>query len=180
MPEINLLPEEERKEVAQAKLKRKIAIYSFAALVITIVISFMIFGYWLTLKRTDDRLSLQISNLTSQIQQLSNVENLARTLKTKLAAISGISQKSQNFENLLSDVAQITPPGVTLSDLTVSDQNLITLAGTANSAPEFSGFVTTILKPGVTAADFSNVTVESLTRDDAGIYKFTISAKLKR
>lgn len=179
MAEINLLPEEERKQVETKKVKQKVRKYSSLALIATIIVSVFVFAFWVVLVQQDRQLTTKIDDLSSQIKNLSNVESLARVLKNKLSSIVSISAKSQNFEDLLNNVSQIIPAGVTLSDLTVSDQGLITLTGTAVSASEFSSLVTTLSHQDASRANFTTVTVESLTRDDKGIYKFAISAKLK-
>lgn len=179
MPEINLLPEVERREISTKRLKTRVTVLSVTALVFTILVSIVVFGFWAILVRQEKQLGVKIGSLEQQIQSLANVETLARVLKNKLSQVLIITGKLTNFEKVLTDVSQVTPAGVTLSDLTVSDQNLITLTGSAISASEFSTLVSTLLRQDVGGVNFANVAVESISRDDKGIYKFTISAKLK-
>lgn len=179
MPEINLLPEEEIKEATAKATRNKVTVYSMLTLAVAVAVSAVVFGYWLVLVRTDSQLTSQIGKLSSQIQSLGNVETLARVLKSKLSAIVTIRARSENYEGFLADVASLTPPGVTLSDLTVSDEKLVTITGTAATATDFSNLVTTLLAHETAKIRFSGVTVESLARDDKGEYQFTFSAKLK-
>lgn len=178
MVDINLLPVEEVREVEAKRLQKKVRTYSIIAIVLTILVTVGVFGYWLYLVRQDEQLGKKINNLTSQIENLKEVESLFRVVKNKLSAIVGISAKTQNFEVILDEVAKITPQGVSLTDLTVKETNSITLKGSAVSASEFSSLVSNLLARDNPASKFSAVTVESLTRDDSGVYQFAISAKI--
>ena len=179
MTEINLLPEEERKEVAAKRLKSRVIVFSIGAVILAALISIAVFGYWGVLIAQEKQLGDKISKLEQQIEGLKTIEGLARVLKNKLAAIVVISGKTQNFDKILGDITQVIPQGVTLSDLTVSDKSVVTLTGNAVSATEFSNLVTALLRQDAGGANFSDVAVESVSRDDKGIYKFSVSAKLK-
>ena len=177
MPEINLLPEEERKQAASQQLRKKLNRYSIGVLLIAVLVSAAVFGYWAQLLRTDRQLSGKIEDLSQDLQRLSNVENLARILKAKLSTIVAISGKTQNYESLMNDISQLIPSQVALSGVTVSDKGLITLTGNAVAAGEFSNLMASFLKRD---SKFTGVTVESLNRDDKGVYKFVVSVKLKK
>lgn len=177
MPEINLLPEEEKKQAASAQLRQKLTRYSIGVLLIAVLVSVVVFGYWAQLLQTDHQLSGKIDDLSQDLKRLSNVENLVRSLKAKLSAITAISAKTQNYESLMNDISQLIPSGVALSGATVSDKGLIALTGTGANAGEFSNLMASFLKQD---SKFTGVTVESLNRDDKGVYKFVVSAKLKK
>lgn len=179
MPEINLLPEEERKQVAAKKLRRRLTIYSVAAIVICAVIAVVVFSFWTMLTREEKQLTESITGFEKQIENLQNVETLARVLKSKLLAIITTSKQATDFDKILTNITQTIPSGVTLSDLTISEQNQIKFSGSAISSSEFSNLVLALLRSNVGKANFSSVSVESVTRDDKGLYKFAIAVKLK-
>lgn len=179
MAEINLLPEQERKAVAVKRLKNRVTIFSVVSLILAALLSIAVFGYWGVLIAQEKQLGDKLSKLEQQIEGLKTVEGLARVLKNKLAALTVISGKLTNFDKVLTDITQVVPAGVTFSDLTVSDKGILTLTGNAATATEFSNLVTALLHQDAGGANFSDVAVESLSRDEKGIYKFSISAKLK-
>lgn len=178
MAEINLLPEEERAKIVREVVKKKFNFFNIGALILITAATIVVFGYWGLVSRTNSKLNQDITQREATISNFAEVETLARLLKNKAAGLVSIFSAQADFGKMLETVATFVPSGVVLSDLTVSEAGKLTLSGEAISSAEFSSLLNAFVDPNLGGRLVSAVSVESLSRDEAGIYKFSISSTL--
>ena len=176
MADINLLPAEERNartfEVAQGKLTLVSAIF----LIVTAVFTMGTLGFFVTLTTQRSQLLSQIEEASARINSLKSAEELVVVTKGKVSTASKILSARVNFAGFFEKLAVLVPQGVYFSDVRFTGSR-ISLVGKAKTSSDISGFVGTLVSPAGSQI-VSNVSVDSLSSDESGVYSFSMSAQL--
>jgi len=135
MIKLNLLPPEEKNWLRLNQIQRWIIFYGSAILSSFIIFVALLTVIWLSL-------SIQLKNTStnfSAIQQglpgqsIKTQQNLIDELNAELNRISQLEKNRQDYSKILISLAGMMPAGTRLEELTIGEQNKITIAGHAQA-----------------------------------------------
>jgi len=135
----------------------------------------VIIFYWTFLKNQYQEIITQIDTKKSQITQLKKKELLQVLLKQQLSSLNSLFlSKRGEFPRLLSFFLQLSSDEISIGNIKISSSRQINVEVTANSALSFSRFLEKITNPE-NFEKFSEIKLESLTRQKEGGYSFSLS-----
>lgn len=176
MPDINLLPEEERSAESFETLRRRLLYGSIGALAVTGVLTLFVLIYYSVLDGKRNKLVDSITASGSQIESLKASEELEVVTKDKLADASKILGARLNIVDFFTKFSQLVPQNLSFSDVKLSSGKLVA-SGKAKSSNDMAGFVSQLVSAkGVELV--SNVSVDSLSSDENGAYSFVINMQV--
>lgn len=176
MPDINLLPEEERSAESFENFRRKLLIFSVAVLLTTGVITLALLVYYSALTSTKSKLITRIEASTQEIESLKVVEELIVVTKEKASSADKILSARLNVSDYLKEFSTMVPLGLYFSDLKVSGGKL-SASGRARNSNEVAGFISGLLSARGSRI-VSNVNVDSLSSIEGGAYSFSVNMQV--
>ena len=176
MADINLLPAEERAARSFEAAQGKLSLVSTIFLIVTAVFTLGTLGFFVTLTTQRSQLLSQIEDASARINSLKAVEELVVVTKGKVSTASKIFSARVDFAGFFEKLSNLVPQGVYFSDVRFSG-NRISLVGKAKSSGDVAGFVSALVSAQGSQI-VSNVSVESLSSDEAGAYSFSMTAQL--
>ncbi len=142
--QINLLPKE---KINETTLGRSLNWFlnTFRIMVIVVelcVVSAFLSRFWLDAKNTD--LSEEMRQKEAQIKAMKPTEDKMRELQAKVQAINQILSANQlTPSQLISEVAQKTPPGTVLYSITITKED-VNLTGFSTDEIKINQFLTNL------------------------------------
>ena len=117
---INLLPPPIKDEIGYAKLNAWIIRYLKLVLMVAIILGGAFSTTYIYLQHRITNIKSQIATKQVQIDQYASLEAKAKQANSRLTAIQTISTQKTHFSTLLSDLAKVTPQGVTIQSITLT------------------------------------------------------------
>jgi Tfp pilus assembly protein PilN len=117
---INLLPPPVKEEIGYAKLNAWILKYLKLVVVVAIILAGAFGTTYFYLQHRITNIKSQIASKQEQIGQYASLEAKAKQADSRLTAIQTISAQKTHFSTLLSDLAKVTPQGVSIQSLTLT------------------------------------------------------------
>ncbi|GEM_PF-3125266 len=176
MPDINLLPVEEKAQESFNKVQKKLSVISVAFLAVVAVFTVITLLFFTTLSGARAQLIGKIEASSGQINDLKANEELFVVVKSKAEAADSILGSRIKHPEVFSKFSQLVPQGVYFSDMKFTDTK-ISFSGKARSSADIAGLVSSFLSPEGSKV-VSSVSVESLSSDETGVYVFAMSAQL--
>jgi len=175
MPDINLVPVQERVTERFESLKKRLSVGSAILLVLTAVFTLGVLVFFTTQvsKRTQflDQVEESVQTINSYRQQ----EELLVVVKDKVGLAEQVLGQRAEYHQTFADFAKLVPQGVYFTDIKFA-QDKISLNGKAKTAAEIAGLVSSLLSPeGLKIV--SNVTIDTLAADETGEYTFSMQAQ---
>lgn len=176
MADINLLPQEEKAAETFDLFRRRLTLASVLILFGTAVFTLVTLTMFTSFKSRRSGLIERVDEGSRQVNNLKANEELAVVVKKKAAAASVIIGSRTDTPTIFDKFAQLIPQGVYFTDLRFSEGKLV-MSGKAKSTADISGFIGAVTSASG-AEVVSNVTVDSLSADEQGVYSFVMSAEL--
>jgi len=176
MADINLLPSEERQTERLQFVRKKILLASIIVLVLTAIATLATLGFFTSLVSKRTALVDQIDKSSSVVNDNKASEELIVVVKGKMSAAEKILSSRDNPADTLTKLSGRVPQGVYFTDIRLSSGKLV-ISGKAKSSAEMAGFVSSLVSEEGTKF-VSEVTVDSLSADESGVYSFVVTLLL--
>src|SRR3972149_5321650 len=175
MPDINLVPQEEKATESFESLKKRLSIGSAVLLVLTAVFTLGVLVFFTTQvsKRTD--FLAQVEENVQTINSYRQQEELLVVVKDKVGLAEQVLGQRAEYHQTFADFAKLVPQGVYFTDIKFA-QGKIILNGRAKTSAEVAGLVSSLLSAEGSKI-VSNVSIETLVADETGTYIFSMQAQ---
>lgn len=174
---INLLPLQNKRQLAAARTNTVLAHY-FLLTILALLLLAVVFGYGVVTTLEQKAVAdLQKSEADQAALQFATTRQLAADFTKDLAVAKTILGGDVRFSKIITDIAQVIPAGVILSDLSldaVTQQNSpITINARAKSYEQAVDLKNSLEKSDV----FENVSLVSATKslEEGGGYSIVVS-----
>lgn len=175
MPDINLVPQEERVTERFESLKRRLSATSVVLLVLTAVLTLGVLVFFTTQVSKRTQLLSEVGESAQAINSYKSAEELLVVTKDKVGLSEKVFGQRQEYNQTFDDFAKLVPQGVYFTDIKFSEGK-ITLNGKAKSSAEVAGLVSSLLSAEGSKI-VSNITLDTLTADETGAYTFSMQAQ---
>lgn len=179
--QLNLLPDV-KSQYIKAERNRNLAI-GISLIVLSICAGVLILIY-ASLGAQNLALNNSDKKIDEKSQELKNIKDIEKmlTVQAQLNSLDGLHNAKPVNSRAFAYIAQVTPPNVQISDLTINHtDNTMVITGTTNNLESVNKFVDTLKftnykLPGSEQVlpAFSKVTLSSFSRNDQGA-TFTIN-----
>ena len=177
--DINLLPDITLQEEKQEKIRKLLTLISMSILVIGMVATVIVFAIQITMDKQLTTINNTNTDLVTDILSFSALELDQRDLVSKLEAIKFIRDASKNYKIVLQTLEDNSPPGVSPTNITITQDDIMTFTGTVNSTTTLHEFIERLLTVQKSEKPFFNdIAISSLTRSETGEYQFAISCRV--
>lgn len=176
MADINLLPEEEKSQEKFLVVSRRLQMASVGFLVLTALLTVLTLVLYTTFSSRSAQLVGEIEDVSSRIASLKAQEELLVVVKDKASVSLDLLAARVEFANFFNKLANLVPQGVFFTDVRFLSGKAV-FSGKAQTSADVAGLVST-LSSARGAEIVSDVAVDALSSDEAGIFSFVISAKL--
>lgn len=171
MADINLIPQEVKKEQAKKQVLKSTTALSIVMLVIMVLITGFFFLRNLNTKNQIKDLDTAISKLRTDINTMSDVEIVARNLDAKYSTIKGIMSNRDYYDILMSEFKARIPNNVSIDTFATGRGNTINVSGIGSDYIAIAKFVQNLsddkyegATPGLEGI-FTDVTLNSVNLD---------------
>lgn len=176
MPDINLLPEEERSAEGFENLRKKLLFGSIGALLVTGVVTVAVLFYYAALNAQKDKLISRVEISGGEIESMKAQEELIVVTKDKASAAGKILESRNNMSDFFVKFGKLVPQSLYFSDLRISGSKF-TASGRARTSNDVAGFVSALVSASG-AELVSNISIDSLSSDENGNYTFVVNMSL--
>ena len=175
MPDINLVPVQERATERFESLKKRLSMGSAILLVLTAVFTLGVLGFFTTQVSKRTQLFTQVEESAQTINNYRSQEEFLVVVKDKAGLAEQVLAERTDYYQTFNGFAKLVPQGVYFTDIKFSAGKII-MNGKAKSSAEVAGLVSSLLTADG-AKIVSNITIDSLTADETGTYTFSIAAQ---
>lgn len=176
MSEINLLPQEQRTAQNFGSLYKKLLFAAISLLLLTAVATIGILAIFSVLSARRSLLVTQVEQGTAAIDNFKPVEELQVVIKQKVTVVDKILTARTKLGETFQTLVQLVPQGVFFTDMRFSGTK-VSISGRAKTSGNVAGFVSQLVS-AKGAGILTNVSVDSLSSDDTGVYAFVLTAQL--
>ncbi len=176
MPDINLLPVEDKGSEAAEGIRKKLTLFS--ALVLVLVAAFGVVTLVMFTRYASGRAKIEneIESSTAEINSLKDTEALVVVTKDKASVAEKVLSGRSDQVNVFSQFAQLVPQNVYFTDIKFTGAKA-TFSGKAKTSADIAGFISSLASDSGSKI-ISNVNIDSLSSDQDGVYTFSISSQL--
>lgn len=175
---INLLRVKEEVSERAIKFKRFLQVGSILLLIFYILILGGVFSFWFIQQRESQIVREKVKQAEAKITELQKIESLQLVLKERLQSLTSIFGKEEiNYKDVLSQLERLTPSGVDLESIDLAKDGGITISGSAENSLSLGEFLVNLTDPE--EENFESVALSSISREENGIFKFSLALLLK-
>ena len=175
MPDINLVPQEEKLTERFESLKKRLSVGSAALLILTAVFTLGVLVFFTTQVSKRTQLIAQVEDNAQVINSYKSTEELLVVAKDKSAVAEKVLTQRTDYYQTFNGFAKLVPQGIYFTDIKFAASKIV-MNGKAKSSAEVAGLVSSLLTPEGSKI-VSNVTIDTLTADETGTYTFSIAAQ---
>lgn len=176
MAEINLLPHEERSHARAQGLRKRLQIISIVSLVVTAILTLVTLALFSFFAVRRGRLIAEIQSNSVLIDQQNAKEELIVVIGDKIAIAQKLISSNTKYPEFFDKLARLVPQGVYFTDIRIQDGKFV-ITGKGRTSADVAGLANSLLSAeGVKI--ISSVVVDSLSRDEDGVYDFVVSAQV--
>ena len=175
MPDINLVPQEEKATESFESLKKRLSVASVVLLVLTAVFTMVVLVFFTTQVSKRTQLFAKVEESAQAINSYRQQEELLVVAKDKVGLAEQILGQRVEYHKTFADFAKLVPQGVYFTDVKFA-QGKIIMNGKAKTSTEVAGLVSSLLSADGSKI-VSNVTIDSLAADETGTYTFSMQAQ---
>lgn len=175
MPDINLVPVQERVTERFESLKKRLSVGSAILLVLTAVFTLGVLVFFTTQVSKRSQLLAQVEDNAQVINSYKSTEELLVVAKDKSSLAEKVLAQRTDYYQTFNGFAKLVPQGVYFTDIKFATGKIV-MNGKAKSSAEVAGLVSSLLTPEGSKI-VSNVTIDTLTADETGVYTFSIAAQ---
>ena len=174
MPDINLVPQEEKVTERFESLKKRLSWASVALLILTAFLTLGVLVFFTTQVSKRTQLLAQTEESAQAINSYKPQEELLVVAKDKVGLAEQVLGQRVEYHQTFAHFAKLVPQGVYFTDIKFA-QDKISMSGKAKTSAEVAGLVSSLLSPEGSKI-VSNVTIDSLAADETGTYTFSLQA----
>lgn len=178
MPDINLVPVQERSTERFESFKKRLSVVSVVLLVLTAFFALGVLVFFTSQVSKRTQLLAKVEDNAQAINGYKLQEELLVVVKDKVGLAEQVLAERTDYYQTFNGFAKLVPQGVYFTDIKFS-QGKIIMNGKAKSSAEVAGLVSSLLSADGSKI-VSNVTIDSLTADETGTYTFSIAAQSKK
>ena len=175
MPDINLVPQEEKVTERFESLKKRLSIGSAVLLILTAVFTLGVLAFFTTQVSRRTQLFAQVEDNAQVINSYKSTEELLVVAKDKSAVAQKVLEQRTDYYQTFNGFAKLVPQGIYFTDIKFAAGKIV-MNGKAKTSAEVAGLVSSLLTPEGSKI-VSNVTIDTLTADETGTYTFSIAAQ---
>ena len=176
MADINLLPVEARDQENFSILVKRISIVSVVVLVITGIVTFIILVLFSSFSSKRSKLVASVEASSWQIESLKSTEELIVVVKDKASSAEKLVSSRTDFADIFENISKLIPQGVYFTDAKFTSGK-VSLSARAQSSADVAGLVSSLLS-SEGAKYFNQVSIDSLSSNELGLFTFNITAQL--
>lgn len=176
MADINLLPQEEKANERYYALVHRLQIASVAVLAIVAVLTVATLILFTTFSRARSNLVAQLEDLSATVNSFKSQEELIVVVKDKVGSAEKLAILRLEYHNFFNKLAQLVPQEIFFTDLRISSGKVV-ISGRARTSGDMGGFVA-ILTSAKGTELVSDVSVDTLSSDETGVFSFVMSMKV--
>lgn len=172
MPSINLLKKKEAESVEDVRLKKYVYAGTFGGFLILILMSLAVFAVSLSVSgKAKDYVAIEKS-WVDKISSMSEIESLNLVLKRKLESIKKVKSPF-DFENVFTALDSLTPLGVSVVSLDISNDGLMGIDGETDNSTALMSFLDGLITS--LGANLKRAVLNSLILSKDGNYRFSLA-----
>ena len=175
MPDINLVPIQERSTERFETLKKRLTVISVILLVLTAFFTLGVLVFFTSQVSKRTQLFAKVEGNAQTINNYKSTEELLVVAKDKVGIAEQILAARADYYQTFNGFAKLVPQGVYFTDIKFLQDKII-MNGKAKSSAEVAGLVSSLLSADGSKI-ISKVTIDSLTADETGTYTFSIAAQ---
>src|SRR3990167_9294870 len=175
MPDINLVPIQERATERFETLKKRLTVVSVILLVLTAAFTLGVLVFFTSQVSKRTQLFANVEDNAQTINNYKSTEELLVVAKDKVGIAEQILAARTDYYQTFNGFAKLVPQGVYFTDIKFLQDKII-MNGKAKSSAEVAGLVSSLLSADGSKI-ISKVTIDSLTADETGTYTFSIAAQ---
>jgi hypothetical protein len=176
MADINLIPQEERANARAELIQKRLQFSSVGFLVFTAVLTILTLLFFAMFASKRAQLVAEIEDNSSKINRLKAQEELIVVVKDKASAADTIISSRIDFPVIFGKFSSLVPQNIYFTDIRVATGKIV-ISGKAKTSSDVAGLASSLVSASG-AEIVSDVSIDSLSSDDAGIYSFVASAKI--
>jgi Tfp pilus assembly protein PilN len=176
MADINPLPAEERANERYYTIVHRLQIASVAILATVAVLTIVTLILFTSASSRHSNLVLELEDLSAAIHNLKPQEELIVVVKDKVGVSQQLVTANIFYNNFFNKLAGIVPSGIYFTDFRVSAGKAV-ISGKARASGDVGSFVSALT--GAKGSELvADVSVDTLSSDETGVFSFVISAKV--
>ena len=175
MPDINLVPQEEKTTERFESLKKRLSVGSAALLILTAVFTLGVLVFFTTQVSKRTQLFAKVEDNAQVINSYKSTEELLVVAKDKSAVAEKVLAQRTDYYQTFNGFAKLVPQGIYFTDIKFPAGKIV-MNGKAKSSAEVAGLISSLITPEGSKI-VSNVTIDTLTADETGTYTFSIAAQ---
>ncbi|MBI2414479.1 PilN domain-containing protein [candidate division WWE3 bacterium] len=171
MADINLIPQEVRKEQTKKQVVKTTTIFSIIILIVVVGISAFLFFRAQNLKNQAKVVNDHIESLRSEITSMSKIEIAGRNLDQKYSTVKSILSSRDKYSILMREFKGRVPATITIDTFGTGKENTINISGYGMDYISIAQFVNNLANKNYTGATrgyedlFSEVELNSVNLD---------------
>ncbi|HSX19235.1 MAG TPA: PilN domain-containing protein [Candidatus Saccharimonadales bacterium] len=175
MADINLIPQEEQTNARVEMLLKRVQFGAISSLVVCAVLTVATLSLLVMFQSKSKTLAASVSSISSQIESYKAKEELMTVVADKTATAVQVEDARANFPKAFETLASLVPQNVYFTDIKIANGK-VTFSGKAKSSADVAVLAKSLVSSS--AGDIlSDVSIDSLTSTEGGVYTFVISAK---
>lgn len=175
---VDFIRAEREAGLAKAKARRPVKVGSIVFLIFYCLVVGATFSFWLILSRSSEQVKQEISLKKQRISSLKKTESLQILLKQRLSLLTKVVfEKKPSYSQILLYFEEISPEGLVLDNLKLTDKGGVDISGVASNVVALSDFLEDLVSEQSGEVHFPEITLSSLSRSEDGDYKFSLLLK---
>ncbi len=168
---INLLPEEEKRDIRAARTNVILLRYNFIMIIAIAIIAVACLLFYLILFNSQQRAQATTNDNIQKSASLNSVRTAATSYRTDLTLAKAILNNGVSYTNVMISITKLLPKGTVLDNLSLSSSNFGAQTKFQANAVSYAA-AQQLKKNFQTSTLFSNVYFETLSISDSstGIY----------
>lgn len=176
MADINLLPVEEKAQERFLLLQKRLSAISVVMLAIVAIFTLGTLFAFTTMASKRNQLLTLASEAATRIEAYKASEELIVVVKNKASNAVQILGSRTDHPRIFERFSALIPQNVYFTDIKLSSQKIV-ISGKAKTSADVSGLVSSLLSPEGSRL-VNNLTVDSLSSDETGVYQFALTAQV--
>ncbi len=165
---INLVPQSEKREQAKKRVIRASTVFTIFLLLCVLGAGGYLYYQQVQLETQLTEHKSNIAGLRADINELADIEIVARNLDKKYKAVSSILTSRSYYSKLFAELEKRVPPYVQILDFSMSKTSEVSISGSGDNYIAISSFLANLGRPSKEVATegmeglFTDVTLNSV------------------
>ncbi len=176
---INILPTE-KEDQAKEKTKRSLVLkLTIGVIVLVILITSATFGYKVYQGNQQENNNLEIAKATQQISLLKDQEGYLTLVKKRLNSINNLQTQQSQELIALNVMFNLLPNNISITSINSSRNGTVLISGVASDTTALQELIDVLSDPKINQQRLTKASIENLSRDTLGNFKFDVSTSVK-